>query len=274
VGISACPEVQVEIMTYARTWAVEDMVIRSGGDGRTVEAYAAVFGIDTEVKDQHGHYIENIDRSAFNRALPNDRNTAMCLYNHGYTVHGQSSALGSVPIGKPLEIRADQRGLFTVTRYNKSELASATLESIKNGDITAQSFRGKIYKSTPDRVPMGRGGELPRITRTALGLTDYGPTPAAIYREAEIMAVRSGEALAMLLHGLTPEERAELIRTLASTAPSTDTETPPPAPSGPGTEDLDAARSARDVLSGRLEIQRALNRLRAIDQGVFNGTST
>lgn len=252
----------MEIMTYQRSWTLDDIVVRSGGDGRTVEAYAAVFGIDAEVSDQHGHYIETIDRHAFNRTLPNDCRTAMCLYNHGYDVHGKSSALGSVPLGRPLEIRADQRGLFTVTRYNKSELSDAVLESVKNGDITSQSFRGKIYKSTPDRVPMTRGGDLPRITRMSLGLTDYGPTPAAVYREAEITAVRSVQDLAALFTGVDPADLAELLRNLASTAPQ-DTETPPPAPTpGPGTEDLNVTR---DALSGRLEIQHALNRLRAID---------
>jgi hypothetical protein len=46
---------------FVRAWALDDIRIRSGGDGRTVEAYAAVFDTPTEVHDQDGHYNEVID---------------------------------------------------------------------------------------------------------------------------------------------------------------------------------------------------------------------
>ena len=40
-------------MTYLRTWALDDIQIsRSHGDGRTVEAYAAVFDTPTEINDR------------------------------------------------------------------------------------------------------------------------------------------------------------------------------------------------------------------------------
>ena len=38
-----------------RCVALDDIAIQRGGDGRTVEAYAAVFDTPTEIRDQHGH---------------------------------------------------------------------------------------------------------------------------------------------------------------------------------------------------------------------------
>lgn len=250
---------------YTRTWAIDDIVVRSGGDGRTVEAYAAIFDTPAEIRDQHGHYREEIDRSAFNRTLSHGIERVSCFYHHGFTIHGTPSDLGSVPLGRPLEIRPDGRGLRTLTRYNKSALADAVLESIRNGDITGQSFRGRIFRSTPTRVPKTRGGELPLIRRMELGLAEYGPTPTPAYDDAGIIAVRSAADVAADIAGLDEADRAELLRILAAGTPL---EAPPAATPAsevdPGTED------PRDDLahSRRLQIRRAANALRA--KGVLN----
>jgi HK97 family phage prohead protease len=241
--------------TYLRTWALDDIQIsRAHTDGRTVEAYAAIFGQPAEIRDQHGHYMEVIDRAAFNRQIGLGVGHVQVYYNHGYTLHGTPSELGSVPIGTPLEIRADSRGLRTVTRYNNSQLADAALEAIRAGDIPGYSFRGRIYKSTPDRVPKTRGGDLPTVTRTELGLTEYGPTPTPAYAGAGILAVRS---LAAGLAALAADERAELIRVLSSTTPLQDQDDDAATPDlGPGTEDEPLTRH-----SGRIAVARAQARI-------------
>jgi HK97 family phage prohead protease len=225
------------VNTYSRTFALEDIQIsRAHSDGRTVEAYAAVFDTPTEVMDQHGHYTEVIAPSAFNKTLAERARKVGVFYNHGYNLAGQPDMLGSVPIGTPVEIRADNRGLFTVTRYNKSALADSVLEAIRNGDITGQSFRGRIYKSTPQRVPGRRSGEpLPTVTRTELGLTEYGPTPSPVYEGAHILAVRA-EQVAASIQGLDDEQRRALIRMLSSTTPREPETTATPNP-GAGTEE-------------------------------------
>lgn len=209
---------------WDRSFALDDIHIMRSGDGRTVEAYAAMFDQPYEVQDQHGHYLEVIDRAAFNRTLTNGAGrTAMCLYNHGMTVHGTADALSSVPLGTPLEIKADGKGLLTVTRYNKSALADSVLEAIRNGDIRSQSFRGRIMRSSPDRVPArARSGALPTITRHELGLTDYGPTPIPVNAAAEIMAVRSLAELRDDFAALDDDDRLELLRTLGLDVPDGD----------------------------------------------------
>lgn len=204
---------------YLRSWALDDIIIRSGGDGRTVEAYAAMFDTPYEVRDQHGHYLEVIERSAFNRTLKNGgASRVACLYNHGMTLHGTPDALASVPLGTPLEVKADTRGLWTVTRYNRSALADATLEAIRAGDIRSQSFRGRIYRSTPTKLPRTvrrADAGLPTVVRHELGLSDYGPTPIPVNAGAEILAVRSAGDILDALDDLDDDERAALLDELA-----------------------------------------------------------
>lgn len=203
-------------MTYHRSYALDDIQISRSGDGRTVEAYAAVFDSPYEVRDQHGHYMEAIDRSAFNRTLNGAGKNALCVYNHGMTLHGTPDGMASLPLGNPLEIRPDGRGLLTVTRYNKGPWADSVLESIKNGEIKAQSFRGQIYRSSPmGTIPRRRPGQqLPTVTRHELGLVDYGPTPTAVNADAQIVAVRSAADIIDAIGYLDADEREELLRTL------------------------------------------------------------
>lgn len=178
---------------FVRSYPLEDIQITKGGDGRTVEAYAAVFNTDAEIRDQDGHYLEKIDPTAFNRTIANRRNRFGVFYNHGLTIHGTPSDRGSVPIGTPQEVRVDNVGVRTVTRYNRTALADEVLESINTGAITAQSFTGRFLRSTPNRVPRkgAKAGELPRVTRTEIDMREYGPTPFPAYAEAMITGVRS-----------------------------------------------------------------------------------
>lgn len=236
-----------------RSYALEDIEIQRGGDGRVVTAYAAMFGQPYEVRDQHGWYMEEIERSAFNRTIShgNALRSAVCLYNHGYTVTGSPDAMLSIPLGTPLDIRAEPKGLLTVTRYNKTDLADQVLESIRNGDIKSQSFRGRTIRSTPERVPRVRAGSpLPHVMRNELGLSDYGPTPVAVNKTDMEFAVRSW------LEHLEPAKRSELIRQYVPSPDEVDNATPDP---GPGAEDppAEALRSAADI-ARRIRVEQIL----------------
>lgn len=245
---------------YARSWALDDIEILRGADGhsdgRTVRAYAAVFDTPAEIRDQHGHYMEQIDRRAFNRQIGLGIERVSVFYNHGMTVHGTpASGLGSVPIGSPVEIKADSKGLLTVTRYNRGELADGVLEAIRNGDIRGYSFRGRIFKSNPDRLPRASRttSTLPTVVRMELGLTEYGPTPSPAYAEAGILAIRA----ALEHSGLTAEEA---LRMLASTTPAdqqdqeTLSATSAPEPGDAADQPApDAGHSRRQQLKLRLE---------------------
>ena len=189
---------------YFRTYGLEDIhIVRSGqGDatGRLVEAYAAVFDSPAEIQDFEGHYTEEIDPGAFNKVLADiSRSRAglgkvKVMYNHGMTIHGTPSERGSMPIGTPVSIQPEARGLLTLTRYSETPFADEILENIRNGAITAQSFTGRIVRSDPqlargDRYRPSRG-KLPLVRRMELGLKEFGPTPFEAYSDAEIVGVR------------------------------------------------------------------------------------
>jgi len=190
---------------FMRIYSLEDIhIIRSeqGGDGRVVEAYAAVFGQEAEIHDHEGHYIEVIEPSAFNRAIDHASrarggfpSSVKVLWNHGRDLSGAPSDRFSMPIGVPVHIAAEARGVLTRTRYSETPLADEVLENIRNGSITAQSFVGPIMRSDPqlrrgDQHRRDSAGQLRTVRRTELGLRDYGPVLWPAYSGAEILGVR------------------------------------------------------------------------------------
>lgn len=237
------------IQTYDRTWDVEITRAKTG-DGRTVTAYAAVFGQEAEISDQHGHYVEELDRGSFTKTLGEYRpGKVKCFYNHGYDLTGRPNMLGAVPLGSPLEApRVDGIGLITVTRYNKSALADAVLEAIDNGDITGQSFRGRIFNSRE----VTRAGQLTKVVRTELGLSEYGPTHSPAYTGAGILAVRSGSELEDLLRTLLDQMTQH-----PTGAAGQGTPPGPPPTVEPG-----------QTHSGRMKARAIALRMRAIELGV------
>lgn len=225
---------------FTRSFPLEDIHVRAGGDGRTVEAYAAVFDTPTEIHDQDGHYNEVIDRRAFDRTLnqlaPAGSRTNWrvgVLYNHGRTLFGTPSERGAMPIGTPVEIKADSRGLLTVTRYNKTELADEVLENIREGSISAQSFSGGFLRSDPTRSPRGgyrpdASGKLRTVRRQEIALREYGPTPFPAYPDAAVVGVRA-EQVARLLADLPSDEREQLVEMLRTGTPLDSPQGEPPA---------------------------------------------
>jgi HK97 family phage prohead protease len=206
---------------FMRSYPLMDVHVRSDGDGRTVEAYAAVFDEPVEIHDGAGHYLERIDRHAFDRTISQRGTKFGVFFNHGTTIYGTPSERYSMPIGTPLEVEADGRGLRTVTRYNKTPVADEVLESIRSGAITGQSFSGRFLRSdkpTPrGGFRPGKDGSLIEVTRTEIALREYGPTPFPAYETAVITGVRSvaPDDIARALREMDDDDRAELARILS-----------------------------------------------------------
>lgn len=216
---------------FVRSFPLEDIRIRPEGDGRTVEAYAAVFDTPVEITDHDGTYLEQISRGAFNKTIADNGTRFGVLFNHGLTIYGTPSDRGSMPIGTPLEVRTDDRGVVTVTRYNKTPLADEALEGIRSGAITAQSFQGRFIASDR-KAPRGgwrraSDGTLTTVTRTEIAMKEYGPAVFAAYPSAAITGVRSLPNL----EEMTEDQRAELLAGLQTllatrTGPASDSPTP------------------------------------------------
>ncbi len=252
----AAPAASRAESVFDRIWDLEDIriVSRSQGDGtgRLVEAYAAVFNVPAEIHDVHGDYNEENDPGAFNRSIDHaaraSRTPFRCIYNHGMTLHGTPAERFSIPIGTPEEVRAESRGLLTRTLYNKTPLADEILEAISSGGITAQSYTGRIIRSSPElrrgeKYRPGRDGSLRTVRRLELALREYGPTPFPAFSGAEILGVR--------------------MSTPGSWSPDPDEEQDPGTPSGEGPAAGDPlSRMDGDEHSARYH-QHALYRLRS-----------
>jgi HK97 family phage major capsid protein/HK97 family phage prohead protease len=222
-------------VTVTRAFPLDDIRIQSrgeGGDGRTVTAYAAVFLQPTEILDQDGHYTEQLDPASFHKTLQQRRKQVFCVYNHAKSLGGMPSDMWSVPIGVPVDMRSDQRGLLTVTRYNPDPASDRILEAIKSESLTGMSFTGVFLRSDPElqgpwsEYGPNRLGELPLVTRLEIALIEYGPTPIPAYDDAMIVGVRShaDQEAREVIHVLTPDT----IRSLGAG------NTPHLTPPGPG----------------------------------------
>jgi HK97 family phage prohead protease len=191
-----------------RTYLLDDLTVRSDGSGRVVEAYAAVFGQRAEVHDQDGHYREENAPTSFARTIAHKAPAGFgVLFNHGRTVDGAPYPAASMPIGVPLEVRADESGVWTATRYLDNPLADWTLDAIKQGALKAQSYSGRFLKSSRQRV----AGDLPIIRRDEIDMREYGPAVFAAYGGAAILGTRADTFIRSLL-ATRPEDRLEWLK--------------------------------------------------------------
>ncbi|HEY9417214.1 MAG TPA: HK97 family phage prohead protease [Pseudonocardia sp.] len=194
-----------------RAYTIEDLHVRSDGSGRIVEAYAAAFNVRTEIMDQDGHYNELLPPTSFDRTIQHKGTNFGVLFNHARTVDGEPNPLATMPVGVPLEVRADERGVFTATRYLDNPLADHVLDAIKAGAIKSQSFSGRFTKSVRSH-PEGRGrGSLPLITRNEIDMREYGPAVFAAYKEAAILGTRAEQFVRTLLE-TPPDKRLDWLQ--------------------------------------------------------------
>jgi HK97 family phage prohead protease len=253
---------------FIRAVALDDIRIRSGGTGRTVEAYAAIFDEPAEIMDSDGHYYEVNDPASFNRSIQHHDGHFPVIYNHGMTLAGTPSDRGSVPIGVSKEVRVDKRGVFTVAEYGTGPLADEVLEQIRMGSVKAQSYGGRFLRSDP-RTPRGGfragvDGNLRTVRRLEIKMREFGPTPFPAFAGAAITGVRAQQVLGALLTA-PAERRIALLEQLDHLATPLDEADPAevdngtpaePALAEPVTEDP-APRHSRSVpLSMRIRAAR------------------
>lgn len=240
---------------FQRAFPLEDISVRSVADGRIVDAYAAVFNQRLAVADWEGEYDETIDPHAFDVTIAKRGLKFAVLFNHGQTIHGGTSDRFSLPIGKPLEVRADRKGVFTSTRYANTPLADEVLELIKADAITSQSFGGTWVRSDWTET---KGAKARRsVRRMEIAMRDYGPATFAVYESAAIVGVRSRDEIAAQLAQWSPEERAELAKLLAqSENPEPDSSLDPPQPpaASPGVETLEPFAQELELLRARMTL--------------------
>jgi HK97 family phage prohead protease len=187
-----------------RDYPLEDMqIVRSadGGDGRTMEAFAAVFNTETGISDHEGEYLEVIDPAAFNKRVADLKRSRQgvaqvkVMFNHGRDLNGNPDVQLLMPVAVPVSIEATARGLLTRSRFVNTPRGEEVLELVKAGAVTAMSFTGRIIRSDPQLSRHGRrhrdsSGRLTTVRRLELGLREYGPVLFPAYEGAGINGVR------------------------------------------------------------------------------------
>ena len=251
-----------------RQYVLDDLHVRADGTGRIVEAYAAVFNTRSEIRDQDGHYLEELAPTSFDRTIQHKGTGFGVLFNHGRTIDGAPNPLATMPIGVPLEVKPDQKGVFTATRYLDNPLADQVLDAINAGAIRAQSFSGRYTKSRRDyssRVKLG----LPTIYRMEVDMREYGPAVFAAYTDAAILGTRSVELFTRALLQLDPDKRLDFLSQfegLTTQPEEADSEALEQHSDGPAAADDPAeGHSARQSLRDRIRAARIARQMDGVN---------
>ena len=235
---------------FERYAVLDDLSTRSEGGARYMDAYAAMFETPQEIRDREGHYIETIHRNAFDRTIQQRAGQFQVLFNHGRTIHGQSSDRYSMPYGVAVEVRADERGVWTTTKISDTPLGDEVYELARDGALRGMSFSGQ-FKSTRNA---GKRDGLAVKERTEIAMQEYGATPFPAYSAAQIVQVRAqlltctADELHALLADATPDELDALRSALDSLHAAPSSEAP--------THDHAATSSVVSPLVGRLLADR------------------
>jgi HK97 family phage prohead protease len=208
--VTTTAEEMLPTRAVERQYVLDDLHVRADGTGRIVEAYAAVFRTQSEIRDQDGHYFEELASTSFDRTIQHKGTSFGVLFNHGRTIDGAPNPMATMPIGVPLEVKPDEKGVFTATRYLDNPLADQVLDAINAGAIRAQSFSGRYTKSKRDYSTRARTG-LPTIHRLEVDMREYGPAVFAAYTDAAILGTRSVELFTRALLQLEPDKRLDFL---------------------------------------------------------------
>lgn len=188
-----------------------------GGDGRTLEGYAAVFNTPTRIASWEGEFDEEIAPGAFKRTLRS--RTPVLQFDHG-----RDQRTGTVPIGSIDQLNEDEQGLFVSARLFDNPVVEPIRQAIEGRAINGMSFRfavaeerwtdaagAKVNAGELDQLLWNPGdrGPLKRTILRVDPLYELGPVVFPAY-EATSVGVRS------LLAQLTPDEHRTMLRELAA----------------------------------------------------------
>jgi HK97 family phage prohead protease len=195
------------------TFLPEEERSDSDGDGRTLEGYAAVFDVPTEINSWEGNFKETIARGAFRKTLQ-ERNPVLQFD------HGHDSRFGSLPIGSFEEVKEDRHGLKV--RAKLFDHAEPIREAIASGAVSGMSFRFQVVRDQwadkdgnviKDRAELSellyskeaqkKRGPLQRTIKE-VKLMEAGPVVFPAYPQTSV-GVRSND------ENLTDEQRQALV---------------------------------------------------------------
>jgi HK97 family phage prohead protease len=164
-------------MNEPRVRAVPFQLTRAadGGDGLTLEGYAAVFNDTVRIYDPwDGEYDERFAKGAFRKTLR--ERTPYLMYQHG-----RHPLVGPLPIGTITDASEDDRGLRVTARLHDNWLVEPVRDAIASGSVSGMSIMFEPVKDTRDD-----SGDRPVITRTEVKLLELGPVVFPAYDNTEV----------------------------------------------------------------------------------------
>ncbi len=153
-----------------------------GGDGLTLEGYAAVFNRTALIKDFQGEFEEQIAPGAFADSLA--RRTPVLMFEHG-----RHPLIGSMPLGRITDAHEDSRGLFISARLSDNWLIQPVRDAVRDKAVTGMSFRFASPADDEQRW-VKRNGKPDLRTLLRLDVPELGPVVFPAY-EPTTATVRS-----------------------------------------------------------------------------------
>lgn len=154
---------------------IEPAELKADFGQRLIEGYASVFNVVDLVGDvvMPGAFAKTITERQ-------PRKLIKCFYDH------------SIPIGMPVELREDSRGLFTVNRISNVPEGDKVLQFVADGVCAHMSFAYDVI----GREIVQREGAEPIRRLTELKLYEEGPVHWPANEQAELLGMKQlAEAL-------------------------------------------------------------------------------
>lgn len=159
------------------------VTVREEGEAKTLEGYAAVFGVETVIGD---FFRELIEPGAFKSAIKDA--DVRGLFNHD-----PNFVLGRTAAGT-MKLVEDKEGLRYVITPPDTTVGRDTMALVERGDITGSSF-GFVVAPDGDTWERGKDGMLPLRTITKVEwLRDVGPVTFPAYEETTVQARDAAKA--------------------------------------------------------------------------------
>lgn len=168
----------------------------ASGDGLTLEGHAAVFDQETRIDSWEGSFVETIRRGAFKKTIR--ERTPVMQFDHG-----RHPLIGSIPIGRIMDLREDDEGLYVSARLTDNWLIQPVRDAIRDETVDGMSFRfevirqewrdnaGKVVKDPEELARLlwdGDGGERGPLVRTLIELRvpELGPVVFPAYEGTSV----------------------------------------------------------------------------------------
>ena len=158
-----------------------------GGDGLTLEGYAAVFDSPTRIDSWEGQFDEVIQRGAFKKTLR--ERTPVLQFDHG-----QHPLIGSIPLGTIQSAREDDAGLYVKARLTDNWLVQPVRDAIRDGAVNGMSFRFSVVKDAWTE----RGKNVPLRTLLEVKAPELGPVVFPAYRDTSVGVRMTGDENALV----------------------------------------------------------------------------